>query len=134
MENARFIEVSAEVRYWEDGTLNGKEDTAGEIPLRRGDNWEPIIELHTGQILDWPQGVEASVHYKVCDAGEYWLLNENRERIAKWKGHYVPDAVLCAGSRGHGDYIIFTVSADGKIVKWAPRLDEERWGLLGAKA
>lgn len=135
LDLARFIEVSAGVRYWEDGSLNGKEDAAGEMPLRRGANWEPTVELHTGQIMDWPQGVEASVHYKVCDDGEYWLLNEARERIARWTNYYVPDEVLCPGANGHGDYLILKVGSDGKIVGWrAPYLDEERWGPVSAKS
>lgn len=44
MQNARYIEVAAEVRYWEDATLNGEEDTDGQVPLRRGALWVPVIE------------------------------------------------------------------------------------------
>lgn len=128
MQNARYIEVAAEVRYWEDATLNGEEDTDGQVPLRRGALWVPLIEWATGRILDWPRGLEARIHYKVCDAGEYWLLNANRQRIAKWAGYYVPDDVLCVGDRGYGDYIIFQVNAEGTIVGWdRPWLDPERW-------
>lgn len=128
MESAKYIEVAAEVRYWEDATLNGKEDTDGQVPLRQGALWVPVIEWATGRILDWPMGLEARIHYKVCDAGEYWLLDSNRQRIAKWAGYYVPDDVLCVGSRGYGDYIIFRVNTEGAIVGWnKPWLDPERW-------
>ena len=129
LSQARFVKVSAAVRYWEDARVNGVEDVDGTlIPFRTGELWLPIIDLATGQFLDWPAGLEANIHYKVCDAGEYWLLNEARQRIAKWKGYYVPDDVLCVGDRGYGDYIILKVGADGVVLGWQkPYLDEERW-------
>lgn len=129
MEHARFIEVGADVRYWEDATVNGQVDSDGTlIPCRNGDSWEPVIDLTTGQILNWPVGTEAKIHYKVCDAGEYWLLDAAQQRIAKWKGHYVPDDILCVGNGGCGDYIVFKVGADGVVIGWRPPyLDTERW-------
>ena len=129
LSQARFVKVSAAVRYWEDARVNGVEDVDGTlIPFRTGELWLPIIDLATGKFLDWPAGLEANIHYKVCDAGEYWLLNEARQRIAKWKGYYVPDDVLCVGDRGYGDYIILKVGADGVVLGWKkPYLDEERW-------
>ena len=116
MKNAKYLEVRAEVRFWEDTTVNGIEDTEGFlIPLRRIDGWHPVIELATGRILDWPQGVEADIHYKVCDQGEYWLQDERRRRIAKWRGSYVPDDLLSHGDDGYGDYIIMRVDGNGMI-------------------
>lgn len=128
LEKMRFIEVDAEVRYWEDGRINGEVDKDGKIPLRVGDSWCPVIDLSNGQIQDWPLGVTAEVYYKVCDAGLYWLLNSDKQRIAKWRGNYVPNDFLCVGSRGSGDYIIFKVGTDGKIIGWeVPYVDEDRW-------
>ena len=128
-EHAVYIEVRAEVRYWEDAKVNGVEDTDGKlIPLRVGDDWCPVIRLSDGAIQNWPEGVEARVHYKVCDAGEYWLLDENRERIAKYARYYVPDGFLCHGDSGYGDYIIFDVGPDGKIAEWSvPDVHPEDW-------
>lgn len=132
-EAAAFLEVSAAVRYWEDATVNGQEDTNGHIPLRKGENWEPVIELATGRVLDWPDGVEAGIHYKVCDAGEYWLLDAEKRRVAKWKGYYVPDRFLCVGNNGYGDYIIFTIGRNGAIIGWRrPDIDPEQWAVVSA--
>ena len=79
---ATYVEVSAGVRYWEDATINGTTDTDGKLtPLRKGDNWEPVIRLADGMVMDWPQGTTADVHFKVCDAGEYWLLDDERKRV-----------------------------------------------------
>lgn len=52
---ATYIEVSAGVRYWEDATINGATDTDGTLtPMRKGDNWEPVIRLADGMVMDWP--------------------------------------------------------------------------------
>ncbi len=121
--------VEAEVRYWEDATVNGVEDVDGTmIPLRRGDFWCPVIDIETGKILGWPEGTTADVHYKICDAGEYWLGDAEGRKRLKWKGDYVPDHLLCVGDQGYGDYIIFTVEADGRIRGWRrPEIEAEEW-------
>lgn len=116
-----YMEVDAEVRYWEDAMVNGAEDSDGTlIPSRKGNSWCPVIRLHDGLVMDWPLGFVADVHYKVCDAGEYWLLNEHKNRIAKWSGFYVPNSFLCQGSNGYGDYIILKIDAEGFIKGWTP--------------
>ena len=82
---AVYLEVDAGVRYWDDGYINGMEDTDCEetegIPqmpcaeymgeqhmVLRGYNWRwrPLIDIETGQIVNWSQGTTARVHYKVC--------------------------------------------------------------------
>jgi len=124
-----LLVVDAGVRYWEDATVNGVDDEDGTlIPHRNGERWQPAIDLATGEILDWPTGTTADVHYKVCDDGEYWLADETGKRLWKRKGYYVPDDLLCVGDRGYGDYIIFKVDADGKIVGWKrPKIDAADW-------
>lgn len=128
---AKYIEVSAAVRYWEDAHVNGKADKDGTlIPLRRGDDWAPVIDLDTGRILDWPEGTDAALYYKVCDEGEYWLLDSEKQRIAKWKSHYVPNSILTVDGdfRFEGDYIRFKVGADGFIMNWRrPPLSTAHW-------
>lgn len=118
--NATYIEVSAEVRFWEDATVNGTEDWDGTLtPFKRGELWCPVIRLADGQIVDWPAGTVADIHFKVCDAGEYWLLDENKTRIGKWAGFYVPNDFLCHGDTGYGDYIILKIKADGFVCNWS---------------
>lgn len=121
--------VEAGVRYWEDATVNGKEDVYGSlIPFRRGNSWCPVIELKTGRIIGWPVGTVADVHYKVCDDGEYWLGEESGRKRSKWKGSYVPDDLLCIGGRGYGDYIIMKICADGQVEGWKPpKIHPEEW-------
>ena len=112
-----------------DATINGAEDINGNlVPLREGQLWKPVIELSTGKIRDWPEGTTAYIHYKVCDAGRYWLADANGKLIWKWLGDYVPDRLLCIGDNGYGDYIIMDVEADGHILGWvSPVLNSEEW-------
>lgn len=132
IEQANHIEVEAEVRYWEDASVNGVEDTDGTlIPGRAGDLWKIQIDLLDGIVVDWPAGIEADIHYKVCDQGEYWLTDVSGKRLAKWKGHYVPGDFLCHGDNGYGDYIIMSVAVGGGIVRYEkPLIDADEWSAL----
>ena len=124
-----ILKVEAAVRYWEDGTVNGVEDIDGTLmPFREGEMWKPRINLETGTVLDWPQGVVAAVHYKVCDAGQYWLCDANETTKLQWAGYYVPDQFLCKGDTGYGDYIILNIGADGRIADWTvPVIIPDQW-------
>lgn len=127
--NITHLEVRAEPRYWEDATVNGEEDTDGVlIPFRKGEMWCPLIRLEDGFIENWPTGTTANVHYKVCDQGEYWLVDSKENRLLKYKGDYVPDDFLCVDDNGYGDYIIFNVEANGFIKNWKfPVFDLDLW-------
>lgn len=120
MKKAEFLEVDAGVRYWEGAEINGISDVNGTLtPFKKGDGWCPVIRLADGQVIDWPNGIEADIYFKVCDAGKYWLLDENKNRIGEWGGYYVPNDFLCHGGNGYGDYIILKIDKTGLIQKWA---------------
>ena len=124
----KYLKVKAGVRYWEDGEINGQEDVNGEIQFREGDYWCPVIELETGIIQGWNQGVTASIHYKVCDDGEYWLLDADKKVVAKYTEYYVPNKLLCHGDNGYGDYIKFDIDAEGRIVGYEePSIEDDEW-------
>ena len=111
------LKVDAEVRYWEDGTVNGIDDDDGTlIPCRIGDAWCPIIDLATGKIEGWPENTIASIHYKVCDAGVYTLLDADGNEVCVKDG-YVPD-IMAPDGKGYGDYIIMQVGPDGAILNF----------------
>ena len=128
LKEVTTLVVDAQVRYWEDTNVNGKEDTNGtEIPCRVNDCWCPIIDLETGKITNWDIGKTAKVHYKVCDAGIYTLLDSNGDKVVKIDG-YVPK-ILCPTKAGFGDYIIMNIDEFGKIANWTVRLEDfEREG------
>lgn len=119
--NATKLKVDADVRYWEDATVNGVEDEDGTlIPFRVGDAWCPTFNIDEGTIENWPAGTTASIHYKVCDAGIYALIGEDGEMLIHKDG-YVP-SILSPGGDGYGDYIIMSIDAAGKIANWQPDL------------
>lgn len=118
--NVEYLQAYCGVRYWEDGKVNGEEDTEGKIPCREGDIWKPLIKLKTGKIINWTQGTKASVHYKVCDAGEYALLDADKNEVKRIDG-YVP-VIMCPGDSGYGDYVIMDINEDGQIQKFVSDL------------
>ena len=118
-----YLQVNAEVRYWEDGEIDGEPDEDGSrTPFKVGDSWKPLIELSTGKVVDWPEGLTADIHYKVCDAGVYRLLDKDRAVVRKIDG-YVP-AILSPGGDGYGDYIIMKIDGSGQIQDWKLTLRE----------
>ena len=118
-----FLQVNAGVRYWDDSEVNGIEDTAGDlIPCRVGDEWCPLIRIDNGEIINWKEGVEANIHYKVCDDGSYSLLDSEKKEIIKIDG-YVPK-MMSPKESGYGDYIIMNIEANGMIVNFKPSFDE----------
>lgn len=129
----KYIRARCGVRYWEDGEVNGEQDSDGSrIPCREGTaadndnlgggNWCPTIDLDTGRIEGWPAGTTASIHYKVCDDGDYELLDAERNVVAQIDG-YVP-GLMCPEGEGYGDYVIMEITADGTISKWRADLSE----------
>lgn len=115
--DVQILSVVAGVRYWEDSTVNGVEDTEGKlIPCRIGENWCPEIDIETGKIVNWNKGTTAALHYKVCDDGTYILRDLKLKEVAKKEG-YVPDC-MCPKEAGHGDYIIMDIDENGMIQDW----------------
>lgn len=114
----KTLNVHAGVRYWEDAEVNGVEDESGDmIPCRIGDSWEPIIDIDSGIIINWNQGVKAKIHYKVCDCCGWDLLDENGDVVLSEKNDYVPKTLYPA-KNGYGDYIIMNIDENGKIENW----------------
>ena len=115
--NFTRLKISISVRYWEDATVNGEEDTNGDlIPLRDGANWCPIINIDTGMIENWEKGKTAEVHYKCCDDGEYWLIADDGFEL-KYPKCYVPKILDLTGE-GFGDYVIMNIDSQGEICNW----------------
>jgi hypothetical protein len=112
----KYCQVKAEVRYWEDSEVNGVEDENGNLmPCRVGNLWCPLIDIDNGVIINWEEGKEAKVHYKVCDAGSYYLQDEQGETVLSIEDDYVPNSLIPGE---YGDYIVMTINKDGVIKEW----------------
>lgn len=121
----KYLLVKAHVRYWEDSTINGIEDTEnGEnIPCKQGEMWCPNIDITTGMIQNWEIGKTASIHYKVVDCCGWELLDEKNSVISSQEDGYVP-RTLCPAENGYGDYIIMNIDEKGQIEKWRFDIDD----------
>lgn len=135
---AVYLKVNAGVRYWDDAKVNGEYDTncedlenpdaAPTIPcaeyvgeqnrVLHGENWRwrPLIDIETGQIVNWKKGTTAHIHYKVCDDFQCDILDKDKNIITSYDG-YVPK-IMCPADEGYGDYIIMDVDENGFIQKW----------------
>ena len=141
------VHVSAGVRYWNDcsySTDNGKtwieaEDDSDEesnkfmkiipcvkwrpevyYPEKYAYYWDFVIDIDTGKIENWPAGFCISTHFKVCDDGEYTILDSNDNIV--WNSlstddYYVPN-FLAIEDHGYGDYIFIDVDGEGNINNW----------------
>jgi hypothetical protein len=111
------------VRYYEDGEVNGVQDSDDnpQIPLVENGRWRIDIDLDTGKINNWPEGTTAFVHYKVCDDGRYQLLDANDNIVAD-VFDYVP-SMLSPEEDGWGDYVIMNIDESGQIKDWKADLN-----------
>jgi len=110
--------IKCEPRHWEDATYNGVDENEDDpkMPMKVGSMLVMKIDLLTGKIENWPKGNTASIVYKVCDAGSYYLLDANDDVVLSIEAGYVPD--MATIPRAFGDYIIMQIDEDGKIENW----------------
>lgn len=124
MTEGEILKCRLGVRYWEDSSVDGFEDTKGDLmPCVVNGSWCPEINVKTGQILNWEKGKEADIHYKVCDDGDYMLLDDRGYTIIN-NNSYVPDC-LCPKEQGYGDYVIMDIDQDGYILGFIDNYNEE---------
>ncbi len=121
--DVNYLVANLGVRYWEYGTLNGErdDDDNPKMPCIKDGRWYLEINVNTGQVENWEIGNAASVHYKVCDDGEYFLRDVITSTIMKGE-RYVPSC-LSIGYNGYGDYVIINIDENGFIENW--KFDEK---------
>lgn len=84
------------------------------------DSWQADVMIGSGQILDWPDGIELDLYCKVCDAGSYHLLDNEDNVIASIEDNYVPHGVVPGD---YGDYVDLKIGSDGVIKNWPQKPD-----------
>lgn len=132
-EDVKYLKIDVGPRYWEDSKINGEDDISWDeqkkgvapkmpfaILVKSGNKNEYrlqlTIDLTELKIIDWPNGVEARVFYKVCDDGTYYLLDENKNILAE-KNCYVPE-ILSYIENGYGDYIDMYIDKNGYLYEF----------------
>ncbi len=118
----KTLQVEAWIGFWEDAKVNGVRDWNGTIPCRDDEHWMPLIDIDTGKILNWTQGVKASTNYKIRDEGVYHLQDEQGNTVLTKTG-YVPK-IMTPKEEGFGDYITMDIDENGFIQKWIPNIDD----------
>lgn len=122
--NVKTLYAKVYPRFIEDALVNGgyENENDPKMPFVKFDDkakeyfWEVNIDIDKGQIVDWPQGTIASIHYKVCDEGFYEIFGEKGEKLGHYDG-YAPD-IMCPKEPGYGDYIIMDIDENGIIQDW----------------
>lgn len=124
-----LLYVRAHIHHCENASVNGSNDISDEnmklgvaaiMPCMtiadKNYYWTPIIDITTGQIINWRKGTTAITYYKVVD--ECALMYETPDGIqSEWDKDYVPD-FLCLDEIGYGDYMYLSIDADGFIDGW----------------
>lgn len=119
----KYLIADFGVRYWEDSEINNVEDDPNnpKMPCILDQygykRWVLKINIDTGNIINWPIGNSAKIHYKVCDDGHYTLLDNNENQLAEFES-YVPN-VFAIDDQGYGDYVIMTINEEGFIENWS---------------
>jgi len=117
---AKYLQCEIKTRYWEDSYLNGIPDEKMEMPcIYKTPNiedysWNIIIDLESGEIINWVKGNKAQIHYKSVDNNNFYLLNQKMKKIGKQTDSYVIDT-LCPKEDGDGDYVIMDIDENGYI-------------------
>ncbi|MEH8048077.1 hypothetical protein [Gallibacterium anatis] len=109
--NIKYIKLVIPVRY-------DDEDIPYNFPLRDGDQWCGIIDLDTSKIENWPENHPEKMNMKICDGGEYYLLDENKNVISSLINDYIPDCL----PNDYGDYIDLHIDAVGKVTNMPNKL------------
>jgi hypothetical protein len=117
---AKYLEVHAYVNndQWGITLVDDTSDIDGKlIPCRNGSSWCPIIDLDTATIINWNDGVEAYIGYKIGDRGVYVFKDAYNKVIVEITNEYVPD-ILCPAGICYGDQIKMHISKKGVIHNW----------------
>lgn len=120
----RFFRGDMGVRYWGSGEVNGEEDDEDNptIPCvveKNGEKrWDITIDIKDGRVLNWPNGISASVYYKVVDDGVYTAYDRYMG-VIKEIDDYVPSIMAFNDEGyGYGDYVSLDINENGYIVDW----------------
>ena len=108
-----FVGVSVAVRY-------GDDDMPHDFPGRKGDMWHATIDIDEGVIRDWPAGISGEFEMKVCDQGEYRLLDREFNVVKHLLDSYVPNTLIPGE---YGDYIHLKINEFGVITNWPANPD-----------
>lgn len=81
-----------------------------------------VIDIETGVVAHWPNGLTVNAYFKPRDSGSYAILGRDGEVLAEMVNEYVPE---CFGWNDcGGDYLSMHVQEDGRIVGFKCRVHD----------
>lgn len=118
---ARYLDI---IFPWDEelcdyAPMDIEDEELDAIPMVSNGHWHGIIDLRKHTLLDclfWPYMLNA----KVCDAGVYTFLDEDKRPICCYRG-YVP--ALPFDDHSWGDYIHMSVGEGNVIMDWKGEFD-----------
>lgn len=100
----------------------------GKLPCFNGFVFSPIIDLSSGRIVNWANGVSANISEKVLGDGKYYLLNRKKQRVLEYADSYVPNDYAAHGGNGYGDYVFLDIDSNGNIANYKqPKFNRGEW-------
>lgn len=90
-------------------------DSESYFPLQKNGEWDCLIDIDSGQILNYNYHKGCSLDEKVVDSGYYYLLDENMKEVYSIEQGYVPNKLIPGE---FGDYINLCIDDNGLITNW----------------
>ena len=118
------IRANVNIRYSNGFSINGEDRAESEFEnlpcfdakLGKSGRWNILIDVKTGIISDWKNGISVEMHAKVCDDGFYTFYDNEGNVIYESDNYeYVP---LFFPEQHYGDYLILSIDETGKITNW----------------
>lgn len=95
-------------------THHDEEEMPLDLPNFAKDRvFDITIDLKAKKVLNWKYKEDFYLCIKAVDGGSYYLLDKNKEVIAKLEREYVPNECLPGE---YGDYLELEVTTDGHIL------------------
>jgi len=92
------------------------------------DDWlEVDVDIETGIIKNWPQGVSGHIGVKVRDSGHYELLDENGHCVTIKYGS-VPSKLIPPRD---SSYLYWDIDSNGRITSWYNEFDFSDFNYYG---
>lgn len=112
--DVKILAVNAYIRDWDVCDIY-LEPNDSEFPCLVKDEWQPLIEIETGKILNWQVGVKANINLRLRDNCSYKLIDINNNAIISRNDDYVPYTL---NNGNDSDQLTMEINEEGMIKDW----------------
>ena len=108
-----YLQIEVKIAKWHYCIIS---DNSSIVPCMVDNCWKPIIDVETGIITNWVQGVTVKMNCWI-EEGEYYLLSADKKPVFGYYG-FVPAILSGAKVDDSVDYIGMDIEANGHIKNW----------------